>query len=256
MKRKFFSSNKICPYGCLYCFSKWENYKNFNPFTVTKLDNNFDIVYPNCDGEFMLDDYKDIINDIYHNTSKYIVTSFSTKGILKESDISYLSIINNELISKNKGFIKVSISITNVTRISEIEPHASSYEDRINSLELLFKYNMPRSVTIKPVLPFIGIEEYYKIINDSSRYCSLFLLGDLYVSESTQFFKNYIKGKYQLVNRRINWLSGNVWKTVEDNDLKYNLKHHISYANCHSFDCETELIYYIKNHYDKERKAY
>ena len=41
--------------------------------------------------------------------------------------------------------------------------------------------------------PFIDIEEYYRIIDDTIRYSPYYLIGDLYVSDKTYFYEKYIK---------------------------------------------------------------
>ncbi|GAI01245.1 unnamed protein product, partial [marine sediment metagenome] len=106
----------------------------------------------------------------------YTIISFSTKAKMNNNVIEKINLINQNLTNKNKGFIKVSVSITNKSMIDELEPFASSFEERIETLKLLNKYKIPNSVILKPILPFIDVEEYQEIINKASKYLRFLLV--------------------------------------------------------------------------------
>lgn len=161
MKRIMFSASKQCPLGCKYCFAKWDNYpKQLSCNNELNFNKTVNIVYPCCDGEFFLDEnWFSFLEGIINKVKKRTIISISTKLIITEDIIKKIADLNKRLLDKRLGFIKIAISISNRSKIQEIEPGTSTFEDRLNSLKLLSKYNIQRSVTLKPILPFITKED-------------------------------------------------------------------------------------------------
>jgi len=233
-----------CPYGCQYCFSKWDKFKNsiFSNSKVINYENNI-IIYPFCDSEIVFQNYSEILSNVieYVNQSqRQIIISISTKSDLPHKILSDLELVN-EILNKFNGFVKLSISITN-KNFQHIEAGTSSYNERINLLKRVNDYNIMSAVTLKPILPFVPLKEYYEIIDETSDFTEKYLIGGLYVDINTDFYNNYIKNKYEVIHRKVNWLNNEIWHYVNSNQTQKLIKEYIEQRGKDYFVSDTSLI--------------
>lgn len=246
--REFFSASTPCSSGCQYCFAKWGN-KNteFLQADSTQRVEDGTIVYPCCDGEFLRQQrYIECMRDFSHK-SKKVYFSISTKQSIADEEIARIGEFDRELRSTNRGFVKLAISISNISMLEEIEPGTISYLQRLELAEKIQKEGIFFSLTIKPILPFIQTEEYRTIIKDFSRYTKYFLLGGLYVNKETEFYSRYISPNTKIIRRVVSWLPDHpVWDYVEDEAQFRQIREYAEQIGNLIFDSDEQLInYYI-----------
>ena len=230
-----------CPYQCQYCFAKWEKYQN-NFMSIENIGNNI-IIYPFCDSEILFQNYKDCLSSIVDksiNENKRIIISISTKTNLSNSILNDLELIHEKL-KINSGFIKLGVSFSNKS-ISSIEKGTSIYWERIDLLRRLSKYSIKVAVVLKPILPFIVLNEYIEIVNDTIRFTDKYLLGGLYVQEQTGFYKKYIQDKYITELRKVNWLTGVSWLYIDSTKTQKEIEGYVLTQGKSVFNSDQELI--------------
>ena len=247
--REFFSASTPCSSGCQYCFAKWDNRRTgFLQLGDVKPIEDGTIVYPCCDGEFLgQPGYIECMRS-FSQQSKEVYFSLSTKQSISDEEIEQLKNFDRDLRSANRGFVKLAISISNISLLEELEPGTISYLQRLALAEKLQKSGFFFSVTIKPILPFIDAAEYCTIINDFSKYTNCFLMGGLYINKETKFFSQYILPGTKVTRRVVNWMPEHPeWDYIEDEAQFQRIREYASQTGCLTFDSDEELIrYYIK----------
>lgn len=253
MKRKLYSTRKVCSNKCSYCFATFKQFDKQEFFSNNKLDLGFEVIYPSCDGELIFDD--SLIDYIVRSklVKNDTIISISTKRTIPTTVLNKINKINSELLFHGKGFIKISVSITNKSRISELEGNCAEYKDRIELLAQLKRLNIPSSVIIKPILPFIELEEYFEIIRDIKEYENNVLIGGLYVDNNSPFFKRYIQNQYSVTIKDVKWMNGDpMWHFVDDSERQEIIKEYLV-DNCFNvFDNDMELISSLKKNIHSE----
>jgi DNA repair photolyase len=247
MQRKLYSSIVGCSNKCLYCFANFERYTKQDLFTSKEIEQDFEVVYPSCDGELTID--SDILDyvDRAKLLKNFSILSFSTKKIIPNEILMRIKEINSELLKHDRGFIKISITITNKTRIKELEPNSSSYWERLQSLQILKEYNIPSSLIIKPVLPFISDNEYFQIIDDIKDITDDILIGGLYVDTKSGFYNNYIEGKYPIERKKVAWLQDKpTWYYVNNDSKIKRIEEYISKNDLNYFVSDLDLLSSLK----------
>lgn len=242
--RKLFSATAHCNAGCKYCFTKWDNiYSEQRPFGLEHLCSKEAIVYPCCDGEFFdQENYISIAKSMMAEMDK-VYFSISTKSVVTDQMLSEISKLNKLLHSEDKGLVKFSVSVSNKTRIDEIEPGTISYSDRLKTAYRFVDAGIPCSLTLKPILPFIHNEEYFEILSDFSSVINRVLVGGLYVCDKTDFYKEYIEEKFNSEKREVMWLENRpVWDYVCDTQKMVQIKKYATQLGLLIFDSDTEVI--------------
>lgn len=251
MDRFFVSNNTACRGGCLYCFSKWQEYKKFE---LQSLSGDNIIIYPNCDGDMFDKNFKIILSQLQDIPQKYSI-SVSTKFNINEADLQLLRSVHADLCCKKKGIVKLSVSFSCSKTIGEIEPGTASYDERIELVKRISEINIPYVTIIKPILPFVDVEEYYNIIDDTILYSPYFLIGDLYVSETTAFYKNHIKGRYRTTLRDVDWNGDNgPWNVVVDFEKRKDITNYIISKGGKVFESDTEVMSCLVNTYENKEE--
>lgn len=249
--RLFMSGEKKCPFKCSYCFSEFECFDSDRELIKKMKVESVDIVestiiYPCCDSEPNIDlAYINRILTLVRNYPKPVV-SFSSKRRLTSRDISFLVGLDTSLRELG-GRLKFSMSITNKNHIDLFESGASSYENRLLSLENLSKNNILTSVNIKPVLPFVNLGEYMSIIDDTNKLTKNFMVGDLYLDGKSDF-SNRIVSDYpeHISERQISWLpSRPTWLVYNDHEKLEKIFSYIDSVGGKAFGSDAELITYI-----------
>ena len=241
--RSMCSASAPCSFNCKYCFAKWHDIYPKQPLLNSIKDGDCIILYPCCDGEFF--DQRNIIFDVKNllKTTNQVYVSISTKRDLSLSEFQNVVDLNDWLIKNNKGFVKFSVSVSTKSRICEIEPGTTSYENRLSLVNQFNVAGIHTSLTLKPVLPFIAIQEYFEIINDFSHYINKVNMGGLYVNPSSLFFKQYIENNYSCIKRSVSWIPTHPkWFYIEDADKMFKIKKHASQRNVYVYDSDEELI--------------
>lgn len=243
--RRFLSASIPCQAGCKYCFAKWANYEQ-QPvwgFIQEKLDSDQVVLYPCCDGDFF--NQIDLIENIKRFSESYskVYISISGKVWPTEDQITQLIELNDWLARSNKGFVKFAISLSNRSMLDEIEPETMPYEDRIKLAKYISSINIPLSLTIKPVLPFISKDEYSSILEDFSPYLNHVLIGGLYVNKDSIFYRDYLQNDFVCIKRRVTWLSNQPdWDYIEDPELMTKIKAFAEGLNMKVFTSDSSLV--------------
>ena len=243
MERTLYSFKSKCPGGCEYCFAQWGEQSPDFPLIDTELTVNRakkHIIYPCCDGDFNS-------NNLFFrylerlSAQKNLIISISTKQLLPDDTLTFLKHIH-ESLRKNSGFLKLGVSITTKSMAEEIEPRVASYQERLDMLSRIESIGIPLAVTMKPILPFISLEEYKSIIEDTA-FVGRYLIGSLYVHPSTAFFKKYIDGKYVTTPRKVNWVNGQCeWLSVSQDLRLEQLQRYMTMKHLRGFFSDIGLI--------------
>lgn len=243
IERTLYSIKSKCPGGCEYCFARWDEQAPDFPLIDTELTINRakkHIVYPCCDGDF---DANDLLFRYLGelSTRKNLIVSISTKQLLSSNTLTFLKRIHNSL-RENAGFLKLSVSITTKSMAEEIEPRVASYQERLNMLHRIESIGIPFAVTLKPILPFIPLEEYESMIEDTA-FAGRYLIGSLYVHPATTFFKKCIDGKYVTTPRKVNWVNEQCeWLSVSQDWRLELLQQYLTARHLRGFFSDVDLI--------------
>lgn len=242
--RKLYSATAHCNAGCKYCFTKWDDmYSEQLPFGMERLCSKEAIVYPCCDGEFFDQENYITIAESMMNEMDKIYFSISTKSPVTDQMLFEITKLNKLLLSESKGFVKFSISISNKTRIEEIEPGTIPYPDRLKTARRIVDADIPCSLTLKPILPFITNDEYFEVIDDFSPVIKRILIGGLYVCPNTKFYKEYIEGKFDSEKREVMWLENRpIWDYVYDAQKVESIRKYASQLGLQMFDSDIEVM--------------
>ena len=244
MNRCFMSSNTECGGGCLYCFSKWQEYKKFELQSLSMDDN---IIYPNCDGDMFDTNFEKMLDQLNGIQQKYSI-SVSTKFNIAESDLQLLKMLHDKMSYMKKGIVKLSVSFSCSKSIEKIEPGTADYDERIRLVRRISENGLPYVTIIKPILPFINSDEYYRIVKDTIQYSPYYLIGDLYVSKTTDFYEKFIKGKYRTELRKVNWNGNNgPWETVVDEKKKNDIINFIISKGGKVFESDEVVMAHLVN---------
>lgn len=255
MNRLLLSGALGCPASCLYCFAKFEQ-----PLDLTTIQNTdfqstgigAEIIYPCCDSEFSRSAAFIERLDIVAKSRSFTIFSLSTKRALSDDFLNNLSDLDHKMRRSNHGFIKLGVSFSTKSQCNEIEPRAASYRDRLKMLGQIKNSRIASSINIKPVLPFISQEEYIELVNDTLDLQIPYLVGGLYVSKKSSFFKQYIAGKYKTSERIVEWLPQKPsWHYVESEKTIEAIKKRVGARQGKVFDSDPELLMEISGNYKK-----
>lgn len=170
-----------------------------------------------------------------------LIVSFSTKQSLSDEILAYLKSIHEKL-QENGGFLKLGVSITTKSMLEEIEPNTASYQERIEMLKRVVSMKIPSAVILKPILPFISIEEYWSIIDDTD-FVGKYLTGSLYVHPDTDFFKLYIANKYAAEIKKVNWVNSECrWLSIVQDERINEIQRYIEAKGLVEFSSDVALL--------------
>ena len=107
--------------------------------------------------------------------------------------------------------------------------------------------NIPYITIIKPLLPFIDLKEYLGLIDDTVGICPYYVIGDLYVNEDSQFYKDHIENKFQGHRRPVSWNGKNGdWIVVENAGMREEVAAYIEKKGGVLFESDKEAITYLR----------
>lgn len=232
-----------CTHGCIYCYAvfmkrfykienKWGEFvfeKNCNTCAYSsKLDNKVVLMSS--------------VTDPYQGCEKY---SKKTRGILKdfiETSVNLEILTKSDLVIRDIDIIrkisnaKVGISISsNDNMVLKIfEPRASSYEQRINALQVIRDNNIQNYLFISPILPFIT--NWKKIIDDNIDKTDLFMFENLNCMPSNKekllhtyedYYPAYFKDFEKIVTNKIE--NTKYWNNIQEKIEQYCNNKNIKY---------------------------
>lgn len=202
MERSFISRKKECSGQCKYCFGKWENYKRMDDEMISKDEL---LIYPNCDGDIFDEHFLDFSEYVYALKNKNVSFSISTKFCIENFILAKLKELDNHIRSFNSGILKISVSFSCAASSADIEKGVATYEERIDLVKRIYNSDLLSVIIIKPILPFVDVSEYYRIVDDTISFCPYYVLGDLYVDRDTSFYKEYIQDKFMCKKKDVSW---------------------------------------------------
>ena len=238
IERLFFAGKKGCNNGCKYCFSYWGGPPALATMPYALQSSGNIIVYPICDSELSQQDenFWLSLKRCLENNPKCML-SISTKEEWSDATLDRIDDIRRKAGGTR---IKLSVSITCKSMIKELEPKASDYDSRIRLLQQLEERGIRHSVMLKPLLPFISFKEYCEIVNDASAVCKDFVTGDLYVDQTTVFFRKYILGKYKVERRYCEWMQRYVDYVAHPQEQE--ISQHIKLKNLNWYSSDADFL--------------
>jgi len=239
--RQYQKASKACSFECEYCFAKWR----CGLLPTADIHGSHTIVlYPLCDSELFAQDknyLENFILDYIKNKlgDKRLIVSISTKD---RDFLVHIPVFNkiNEILNATGGFVKLGVSFSSISK--KIEKGTASFEERINILKTLAAHNFKLSSVIKPILPFISVDEYKEIVKSSSPFVDKYLLGGLYVEEDSEFFKSHIKGKYGTVQRPAAWLNNEEYPYIGSEEMQSEIAQFITSIGKNFYSSDIDLI--------------
>jgi DNA repair photolyase len=167
-----------------------------------------------------------------------LIVSISTKD---KDFTTYIPILNRiqKAVSLTGGFVKIGISFTNIN-YEYLEEGTATFEERISLLRMLSEYEFKLSAVIKPLLPFVTVDEYKVIIKQSD--ADKYLLGGLYVEEGSEFYNVYIKDKFKVTHRTVEWLNDERHLYVESDETQLELIRFINSIGKSAYSSDIEMI--------------
>jgi DNA repair photolyase len=207
------------------------------------------LVYPVCDSEILYN--RQALKLLIAKASDFprgVSVSLSSKLAIPDGIMKELEQLHHTL-ADNGGCLKIAASVSvfepSDTRI--FEAGAAKLGVRLDNLSRAKASNIPVSVTLKPVLPWIPLESYYSIVEQALPVTRLFTTGGLYLSMQTDFGRlNIAKYRDQLVDRQPSWLPQTVeWKYLEDKKQMSGIRAFIESSGGAHFDSDEALVSHL-----------
>lgn len=220
MKRIVQGENKKCKFGCIYCFTK-ENYHTNGQRELNEEElQDVELIQPFSDYDVFACENSNWQKEIEFYSRYNKIISFATKANITENIVDKLSDINKYLKSKD-AFLHVGVSISTIKYIKELEPRASSFEIRVESLKALKNNDIPCSVIIRPVLPTLDNDELEKIVKSTYQYCNNYIYGPLYLNTDIE---NYLTNKGYAIEKKphpVTWREGAPICNIHESKQQY-----------------------------------
>jgi DNA repair photolyase len=237
-----------CMHGCIYCYARFmkrftNHHEDWGKFVDVKI-NSADLIKGNI-GKYtgknifissVTDSYMSI--DKNYMLSRKVLEKLSGSGVeISIQTKSHLVLRDIDLISKIKN-IEVGFTITTLDDEvrKQIEPYASSVENRLNALKELHKSKIKNYVFIGPILPFIT--DWQEIILQTKDYVDRYMLENLNIIGSVwhNIEEWLLKNHEDLIEKyeQIYFYKNGYWDKVEkdiidfcnDNKIKYKMFFH------------------------------
>lgn len=263
MYRVLFTTGKRCKAKCKYCFARNFNYnipniELLNKFIKTTNHKSL-VIYPSCDTE--INGYIEYLDEIVKtamDSKVFLAIGLSSKNNISEKQIKYICNID-KMLKKNKiGFIKLAISLSTKTLIDEIEQGTTCYEERLNLLKQFTIKGIYTNIILKPILPFINLEEYKNIILDVLPLSKNIVIGGLYYNDKSEFYNKYLSKYIKKRNyREVGWLPDKpIWPYHLDKSYYNSIKCFANDNGAIIYESDEEYILHLKENIVKEEEEY
>lgn len=218
-----------CSHKCMYCYAEYM--KRFTGHAHEKWGEFLDIKRCNksidttmfCENDTIL---FGSVTDAYNPfEKKYQITKgileqlISCKArieILTKSDLVLRDI--NILKKMPNVYVGISMNTMNDVLRKELEPYASSIEQRINALKMLHEEGIPTYLFMSPIFP--GLSNCEDVINNTHKYVEYICFENLnlrggYLPRVMDYIKEFHPNKYELF-KSIYWNKDNTyWETLK-----------------------------------------
>lgn len=201
-------NTKPCPYNCIYCFTKCDNFrKNISIDSLSnrqlyEMTKDVDIIQPACDTEFLLHpQWKEILLRLA-TLNKNI--SFATKMSIKDDDIVFLQNIN-KLLKLNKKILNIGVTIIKIDEYRELEPNAPTPQMRIDTLKKLSDAGISTNVIMRPIFPNLTFKEIDNILKITHNYSEGYLVGPLYINNAVSKYLQKINCSVKIEKTSPGW---------------------------------------------------
>ena len=182
MARRLMSLGEQCPFGCAYCFADFTQYQP--PPTLGEvaaevpLPVSVTALYPGCDADLFASSRWEA--ELLRCWSLRRSISVATKASLSRRQLAAVSRLAAEMRGEG-AVLKIAVSISTKRRVPEIEPGASTYEQRLETLRRLGHAGLVTSALLRPLLADVCTEEYEEILRDVAPVTHYVVFGDEYL---------------------------------------------------------------------------
>ena len=137
--------------------------------------------------------------------------------------------------------LKVGVSFSTKRSIPQIEPGTAAYETRVQNLQGLRSAGLHCAAVLKPILADVPVDEYLEIVDDTSAFTDLYLLGDRYL-ESEICDRTSPEGA-QRTTRAVKWaVNQPIWPVEVAAAHVAAIQSAISGKGCRYFDSDDQLM--------------
>lgn len=250
------SSFTKCPLGCIYCFVDNPEFIGLPIIKNTGFEIQFqnsaeiEVIQPACDIElFLVKDWETKLEKIAKFGKS---VSISTKSKLTKTIIVTLKRIN-EMLLQSGNILNIAVSITTFSDYwKDIECNAPSPVERLDSLKRLFDNNLPTSVSIRPLYPFLKDNELKKLVEFTYPFTYGYLSGPLYLTEAMKKYLLLNGMSYKVEKKNVEWLPNNpLMEFLSNPTLENTLNTLANEKGLLVFENNVEAVNFIKNKFTK-----
>ena len=250
-KRLSATTGELCPLKCTYCFASDPEYKSpVNLFekveTLSSTIEDYQIIQPACDTEFLLDSIK-AFNLLERLLKLKKDISFVTKMPIKKQNLSKLMELSDRYRQQG-NLLSVSVTLTSIESSKIFEPIAPSPEVRIQTLRSLFENGIHTMVAIRPLIPSVPDSEIHEIVNKTVDLTFAYTSGPFWTKHPEGLSGN-------ISEESVSWMSGDQkWFQVSDPDREIAIINYISSKGKLLYESSVDAILSTKKSYLERAK--
>jgi DNA repair photolyase len=243
-----------CPFACKYCYTRSgevgpprieieEILENFYMFANQDA---FETIQLGYDGDPFARPARGIAL-LWGLTEAGKNINFSTKALMQGSLISEIALIQHNM-AKQGNVLSTLISLSCWESAPYLEPHTPSPAERMVTIQNLKSIGVPTFISLRPILPNVGDEEYQRIIKEGMQAgCDGFILGPLYSDEKgrfTKFIAPDTLNKMPSEKRKVSWSPHSpLWTRYEDMARTERLAAFIRECGSNAFTSSADAVH-------------